>query len=443
MASFIPGFAFIVCSDNDVMRQRPFIIDGHRILATRADISNLPYQMYNSWRYLQHHETSDGVNQLLLQPESEETSPKNLLNALNEDCVCTILMRLTLVDLCSIAKTCRRLNKIARAVFERKYKNKTISLGELVQNGGTMTTIRYFLNNFGSSIESISLLTNIEDVVYNDVVGLVAKECKDMTALVLNGKFMENFVIANHVDMFGRLKEFHFILGFVPLNQLLAVCPQLELLDVATDEDLDLDLKNVSLPNLIELNLYLRNCSGIEAFLRHHPCIEGFALKSPADSDRQHFESNELICKFLPNIRKIELYRNELLPIIEMKNLKSVELTFIDYWSDLVAPSVNQFLVQNAAIEELIVYGGTIDDSAIECICKIQTIKELQLNECDDFDIKKFIRLVGALPNLKKIICSMMEPGEFLDKILPILQNKGIEWSDDYSESGYVSKVYF
>lgn len=441
MASFIPGFAFIMCDDNDVMRQHPVIIDGHSILATRADKSNLPYQMYSS---CMNDETSDGVNQLLLQPEGEEASPKNILNALNEDCVCNILMRLSLVDLCSISKTCCRLNAIARKVFERKYKKKTIALSELEQKGETMTTIRYFLSNFGSSITSIQLLTKIEDVVYNDVVGLVAKECKNMTLLVLNGKFMENFVITNYVEMFGRLKELHFILGFVPLNQLLAVCPQLEKLDAGCDEDLDLDLKNVSLPNLIELNLYLFNFSGIEAFLIRHPRIEVFALRSQSpDSNRQHYQTNELIYKFLPNIRKIELYRNELLPIIEMKNLKSVELTFIGYWTDPVAPSVNQFLAQSAPIEELVVYAGTIDDSAIEYICKIKTIKNLQLIECDGLDINKIIRLVGTLSNLKKVVCSMIEPGEFLDKILPILQNKGIEWLDDYGESEYVSKVYF
>lgn len=122
-----------------------------------------------------------------------------------------------------------------------------------------------------------------------------------------------------------------------------------------------------------------------------------------------------------------------------MKNLKSVELNF-----DLnpVAPSINEFLKQNTPIEGMDLYRGTIDNNAIESICKITTIKEIYFSNCTGLDSNKFIRLVETLPNLKKIVsCLTDDPAEFLDEILPILKDKCIEWSDERDEEEFGSYV--
>lgn len=61
------------------------------------------------------------IDKLLLHPEVEE--PKNILNALNDHCLCEILLRLSSLDLLSVGKTCKRLNEIAKNIFKPKYKN--------------------------------------------------------------------------------------------------------------------------------------------------------------------------------------------------------------------------------------------------------------------------------------------------------------------------------
>lgn len=275
MASFIPGFAFIMFGydvhQKQVLAEQRNEIAGHSILVKRADYNNLPYKMYKRVR---NHMNPIEVYHLLLQSE-DEASPKNILNALKEDYVCEILVRLSLLDLCNVSKTCVRLNGIAKTVFERKYKNKTIALKDLKRNGETMTMmqVQYFLNNFGSSITSISLCENIEDGVLSDVVGLLDKQCKNITSLTLDGELMEHFVIDNDMEMFGRLKELCICPGFIPFNRLLLACSQLEKLYISTDNNFVLDLIGVSLPNLIELHLCLFNCSGIEKFLMRHPRI--------------------------------------------------------------------------------------------------------------------------------------------------------------------------
>lgn len=85
------------------------------------------------------------VNQLLLQPSDDQASPRNILNILNEDCIRKILERLILPDLCSVAKTCRKLNGIAKIVFDHKHKNRTIDLNNcLMHNSDDAMTRCWF-----------------------------------------------------------------------------------------------------------------------------------------------------------------------------------------------------------------------------------------------------------------------------------------------------------
>lgn len=395
MPSFIPGFAFIVFRYYDkvvkVLAEPRIEIEGHNILAKRADHRNLPYKMYEHVRQYATDPpmTPFEVDQLLLQPE-DEASPQNIVNVLNEDCVCKILVRLSLLDLCNIAKTCKQLNAIAKTVFERKYKKKTIDLSDLKQNGETMVHIRYYLNNFGSSVTSIDLYEKIEDGANSDVVELLDNQCKNLESLSLDGCLMEHFVIDNYMVMFGRLKKLCVRPGLLPLNRLLAACSQLERLNVYLD--INSDLKDVSLPNLVALTVQAFNCWCLEEFLMRHPHIETFEfVMSPTNPDLHHYYTNQLIYDHLPNIREINLYSDETPPFSEMKNLKSVEFTFIN--SKTVATSINELLEQFTPVEELLLDSGTIDDNAIESVCKIQTIKEIWFIDCSGLDKKKIYSL--------------------------------------------------
>lgn len=451
VASFIPGFAFIMLDyfnyDYDqvkkVLAENRIEIEGHSIPVKQADPSNLPYEMYK--RIDDNCRTPVEVNQT-----QTEASSNTLLKDVNEDCICKILQLLSLEDLCSVSKTCVLLNGISKTVFERKYRTKNIVVRDLKGNGEMMTQIRYFLNNFGSSATSINLSGEIQDCLHSDVLGVLDQQCKKIRTLVLDMDLMENVVIDNYIEMFGRLKELYIHSDSLPLNRLLAACTQLEKLVVTSYDNIDLDFINVTLPNLVAFKLRLFNCYGVEKFLKRHPGIEifEFLLPMPINSDRHHDHTNELIHRFVPNIREMELYEysddgRESPRFSRMKNLKSVVLYF---GSSPVAPSINVFLAQSTPIEEMHLFEGTVDNDAIEAICKMQTITKINFSNCTGFDSNNFMRLVESLPKLEKIFtCSDNEPIGLLGEILPILKSKRIEWLNEMDggvETGsYVSCI--
>lgn len=59
----------------------------------------------------------------MLKHAPDADSPKNILNALNDDWLITIFEQLNLHDLCDVANVCKRFNGIAMKVFETKYKD--------------------------------------------------------------------------------------------------------------------------------------------------------------------------------------------------------------------------------------------------------------------------------------------------------------------------------
>lgn len=452
MASFIPGYAFIMFVYEDdyeqVLASQNIEIEGVTIPAKRADYSNLPYKMYE--RLQEAFPMNHQVNRVLLQPE-DEASPKNIVLLLNEDCLHEIFVRVSLVDLYCVAKTCRRFNEIAKTVFDRKY--KTIELTGLPM----MIQIRDFLNNFGPSITSFNLYSyrDREEISFNEVVGLLDKNCKNIVSLRLHGELMENFVIENHIEMFGRLKKLYVCIGFLPLNRLLAACPQLESLTITSYKDpYNVALEGVSLPQLITLRLYITNCDGIEAFLMRHPLIENFDFRSiMIFTEGQHYRTNHLIYECLPNIRTVTFFHldsNEEHRLFNgKKNLRSVEM-FSSHGE--CTPIINEFLKQNTPIEELTLYSDeAIDNNTMKAICKLQTIKKIDFSYYNNTE--KLIKVVETLPNLKEInTCAVDKAAIFLEKVLPILQHKGIKWSDDSefmndsSSASYVSVavcVYF
>lgn len=455
VASFIPGFAFIKFDwyinqyiHDQILAVHHIEIEGNSIPVKRADYSSLPCIMY------EHVQNSDPmtpkqVDQLLLQPDEDEASPKNIVRLLNDDCVREILVRLSLLDIYNVAKTCRRFNGIAKTVFEQKYKSKTFTLSDLKRDDEAITKerVRHFLNNFGSSVTSFSLCEK-NKVISHNVVRLLDKYCKNIESLYLAGCSMKNLAIDKHIDMFGKLKKLSVCPSKIPLIRLLAACAQLEKLTI--DDVIAFDmmvLKDISLPHLVALHVYSFNCCGMKQFLMRHPRIEIFSFESPSpvNSDRHHDETNDLIHKCLPNIRQVEIYCSfsyEEHQIFSGKqNLKFVNL--VSCSQHPFTPIINKFSMRSTPINELQLCNGTIDYDTIESICKMKTIQKIYFYDCVGFDATKFIGLVEALPNLEEVISCSVKPDEFFDKIFPTLQNRHIKWSDetDAASSSYVSII--
>lgn len=449
------------------MSDRQIEIEGHIVAVQQAEYSILPYKMYE--RIKRSTTTDSKVKELLLHLEND-ASPRNFPEFVNADCICRILERLSLKGLRNVAKTCKRLNEIAQTVFEQKYRNRSITLSGL--NNEKMPELRFFINTFGSSITSINLNAEIKDGLRDDVFRLLDQGCINLKSLKLNGEFMKDFIVDNYIGLFGRLKELYItLLGFLQLQPLLAVCPQLERLDVIVNytsnfenyEKLrgkEMDFTDVTLPSLVALRLKTSqshlNSAGIIQFTKRHPRIEIFVLELPCvccANYSYHYAENIAIYKMLPNIREITLYpngedhENEPLCLSEMKNLKSVKLDFI--YGGSVTPAINALLKRNTKIEELHLLGSLVDNDAIEAVCKIKTIKKIVIENYEITSLQ-FIRIIQTLPNLKSVIamystsksCSRFE---FLHEILPILRSKCIEWVRvlDADATLYVSSYFF
>lgn len=446
IASFIPdGFAFIRFIDDAVGMQvlakyeaNRLEIDNRSVQIKRGDFNNLPYGMLECIREsIETPMAPFEIDQLLLQPEIEK-SPKNILNALNDHCLCEILGRLSLLDLLRVSKACKRLGQIATKVFELKYKNKRINLDDLVENGEAMTNIEYLLKKFGSSISSIGINEDIGNG--NNIFGLIDKHCKNMKSLLIDGVWMRSVNVKNYSQLYGRLESLIVIGGFLGVNSVLHSCNQLKEFQAMMIDCLD--LTHISLPCLVDLNLRFFKCRGMGEFLIRHPNMEMLKMDMPDPIVTNSLSNNveKFIFDHLPNIREMEMFEisdQKITKLSEMRNLKSV---YLDFENKPVAQVIKQLSAKKTPIETLELANGFIDDKAIGYICEIETITKICFFKCIGFDEFFLIRLLQSLPNLKSI-CDSSGSMLILDNILPILKSKRVKWLNEVSDDSFVSYV--
>lgn len=198
--------------------------------------------------------------------------------------------------------------KLLKTFLNRNTKTR-IDLGDMIQNGETMTRIEYLLDNFGSSIVSINLGNGFGDgVKIGDIVGLIDQHCKNIKQLSLHGRTIENVRSDNYSELFGRLEALNIVGGFLGVNQFLAACSQLKVLEAMMVDCLD--LTHVSLPRLVELTLRFFNCRGMGEFLIRHPHIEALTIgwSDAMVTDSLSNDTDQFIFDHLPNIRYMEMF---------------------------------------------------------------------------------------------------------------------------------------
>lgn len=90
-----------------------------------------------------------------LQVPPAQSSPSNILNALNDDSLRQIFDNdlLDMDDLCSLAEVCKHFNSIAKDAFPQKYRRKVNEISE--QN--SLWRYDRFLRHFGSLIRTFKL----------------------------------------------------------------------------------------------------------------------------------------------------------------------------------------------------------------------------------------------------------------------------------------------
>lgn len=253
-------------------------------------------QIKRPWTF-NHDDATDDFDSLLQQVPPQD-SPKNILNLLNDHCLCEIFERVNhLADIHSISNVCKRFNKIALIVFPVKIGLQWINFDDLVFNGEnyrpqnliTLAQVESFLCNFGSSIQSFKFrpyyFEQVENVS-NAVLKMVHKYCKNIRKLDVEIPDEPNKISSEIRPMFSKLRS----LGFVPNLWRDFISTSTELVDVKI--------------HAAVCGRYVSNPSvGDLEFLKQYPQIQTIELGG-------HWvcrETIQFICQNMMNLKHLKL----------------------------------------------------------------------------------------------------------------------------------------
>lgn len=292
----------------------------------------------------------------------DEESPKNITNALNDDCLREIFKTLHLLDLSSIADVCMRFNEIATEVFASKYRNKKFGFDDLKRFGNrqvlqpTLTQIDDFLRNFGPSITRISGRYSVCSTYgLNIILGMINKYCNQLSDIEIDGDSLKYETLIEIIPLLGRLQK----------------------LNMYCHSNLEYD--NGSFRSLKILCFIGQHCANIQE------------LKCSSISE---FYDEEMFWT-----GKIENHLNQL------KNMKKLHL--LANFNESILSLMEELSSRNIPIEDLKLKYARIDDDTVKCITQMKTISNLELCSLDNLKDKHLIELAQNLPNLDQFGVSM------------------------------------
>lgn len=447
VAAFIPGFGFIKFTNDEYATKMlkeyakdGINMDGHSIKLKQADCGYIPYEMYKYFTESASATSTPPTNNTGDRSNTKnaaitESSAKDMSNALNDICLTRILQRLTLVDLVNVSQTCKSLQRIALTVFNARYKNAFVELGDL----GTVSFIEYFLKVFGESIGAINMKHADQ---CETILGLIGQYCPNIKTLAFTGHgWMDNpGIIDKNRKLFGRLEKVAVRGGFLAINDFLNTCTQLR---VFTGSMIDcLDLRNVSLPHLTDICLSFFKCRGMGEFLIRHPHVEALEMEwpDPIVTSSLSGDTDQFIFRHLPNIRKMDIFEISNAKISHLCKMKRLKSVYLDGHMETLAPVVEKMWPKATSFETLELVKWVVDPTAITAISKMTSITHIEFLHCFFIGDRDWVRLIVNLSQLKEIWTSTPFFA-ITDEILPILKARRIKWRNEYLEDRLVSYV--
>lgn len=317
-----------------------------------------------------------------LHPAPDQQSPDNILNALNDDCLRMIFdsEQFDLWDLCSIANVCKRFKSIVQRKINLKFGDEPFDTASLYKYNKMLCRVEEYIQSVGSKCTSISL-------PYPHVVsGMCAKYCKNITEL--------------------RCSLFHCKAAALELRPLLFKLHKLDLNfrenDQGTNWDLnklftadalveemmlegsrfirpEVTLPTVNLPKLKQLRLsriVLNDTETTTKFFSHNQQLKKLSLYKT--------NTNCNIFKYCPNVEELILTRGCHIKCDDeaeftLGNLKKLGVFVTD------TDQVESFMTKLGAIAKSLQTLSIRHTPAN--ICQFASIKELQIEECDDKEL--------------------------------------------------------
>lgn len=355
-----------------------------------------------------HHTRPLGVYAPSLNTPPAQSSPNNILNALNNDCLRAIFEQdgLPIEDLCSLACTSQRLNSFGIEAFKRKHKMEPKKFVEKLADGAAIWQWEDYLSVFGKTVESINTKQNRNT---NILIHLIEKYCPNITDLTCELNFRTN--VEDLCSLFSRLDTLNVSLSQgIPFDSLIpstADCKLKKLTIRSTSQK----LTPKHLPNLIELNLICAHLQqeSADAFFALNPQLKRLQI----GKSLQALVSSSILSglRNLPQLQQLKLFGSwagdesavvlsDVYDVLRgMRHLKQLTIGNNTIRSKSALQSMVRAIVEEQLPLEHFSLTAKAELSNIQDIGDIKTITSLHFCTSwlrDD----EFIEIVESLPHL-------------------------------------------
>lgn len=347
---------------------------------------------------------------------SEDAKPQKELKLvdLNNEHLHRIYQYLSVNELCTVSKVCKRLKYTTEEYFSSKYKELNFKTLKGDNRWLKMKCVKQVLCCFGRLIESMEVSGRLFLVVWEDGNELLRKLLKHIA------KYCARTLKTLKIKSFYFLKNVFAALRRMPLLESLTLknCFFKTIRDWNVDSVVFGRLKELIVDNVANLMVHLNSC---------YPLLEKIRLtRMKLDEEEEDtfdiFIMNNsqlkvlvidfcsgfssviftVIAKFLKNLHELKFnqgvsvhhpatpYQENILSLAELKQLKVLEL-HCD--SGSIAALLNRMNANGIAIDHLHLSFGLMDDETVNAIANMKSLKVLKLNQMTDLMNEHLIEL--------------------------------------------------
>lgn len=349
------------------------------------------------------------------QPDFEEfqpppqDSPRNILNALNDDCLERMFKLFNLVDLTAAADVCVRFQQHAIDVFNLKYKH-VVKREDIAEFKGPVK-FKMMLRHFGSLIHSLSIDKNYLKGNAVDLLNMISEYAPVLKELTLDGFNVGgggNGSVNGVHKLFARLEkltlfECEFKNG---ARKLFASCAELKHLSLNMCEwnNRCIDQK---FPKLEEMHLYDfsdMEDDELEMFIISNPSLKRMSICDNMNS--YEVDMMQTIGEHLKNLEELkidEIFFDERSEFQSLGDLPLLRKLSLDANFHSVAPLIKMLAEKAVPLEYLALEDTEMDSNAIRSMSKLTKLNEIQLSCVSDLTDEHVIELAKELPQLREI----------------------------------------
>lgn len=334
-----------------------------------------------------------------------QDSPEHILNALNDDCILSILRELTnLRDFLRATEVCTRFQENAKRCFRVLFKQVRVDDSYVTPYSITVTDLPSFLPIFGEFMQSLEWLSKENRNQDNiNVFEMIAKHSDSLNELMSLGQNLD----FNTCSKFKALEAMHITSGAIHNFQSHLKLKYLVLRQVKIK---NIDWLTKPFPKLRLAEFFKIDTLTDDVlikFLAHNPQLRRLKLSVCENLTSASFE---YIAKCVPNLRYftfasytehlLQNFNEHVLHLTNLKHLRSLRITTRRFSA---RPLVEALVEKKTNITDLMIDGA--DTNLAESIQKLKSLKNLILI-APDMSEEILIDFVQQLPVLERIITS-------------------------------------